>query len=130
MALNDTLANVLNLILNTERVGKPICTVHPISKITLRTLNIMKDHHFIGDIVPKEDGKGGYIEVNLIGGINNCGVIKPKFSVTLSEFDKFEKRFLPAKNFGLLIVSTSQGVMTQMDAKEKGIGGRLIAFVY
>jgi len=46
------------------------------------------------------------------------------------EYEKWEKRFLPAFDFGLLIVSTSQGVMTHKEAREKGIGGRLIAYVY
>ena len=34
------------------------------------------------------------------------------------------------QNFGLLIISTPDGVMTNRDAKEKKVGGRLIAYVY
>ena len=46
------------------------------------------------------------------------------------EFEKFEKRYLPAKNFGILIVTTPEGIMTHNEAKERGIGGRLLAYMY
>ena len=46
------------------------------------------------------------------------------------EFEKFEKRFLPAQDFGILILTTNQGVMTHKEAKERKIGGRLLAYVY
>ena len=59
-----------------------------------------------------------------------CGAIKPNFSVKKDGFEKFEKRYLPAKDFGVLIVSTSQGIMTHVEAKEKKLGGKLIAYVY
>ncbi|MDZ4226799.1 MAG: 30S ribosomal protein S8, partial [Candidatus Pacearchaeota archaeon] len=59
-----------------------------------------------------------------------CGVVKPRFPVKLDEFEKFEKRYLPAKNFGIIIVSTSNGIMTHIEAKEKKLGGRLIAYIY
>ncbi|MCD6456656.1 MAG: 30S ribosomal protein S8, partial [Methanophagales archaeon] len=41
-----------------------------------------------------------------------------------------EKRFLPARKFGLLIVTTSKGVMAHEKAIEAGVGGQLLAFVY
>jgi small subunit ribosomal protein S8 len=66
----------------------------------------------------------------LIGNVNNAGVIKPRFSVTKDNYEKFEKRFLPARNIGVMVVSTSQGIMTHHESKKKNIGGRLIAFCY
>ena len=90
----------------------------------------MKNNHYIGDYNIIEDGKGKIVEVNLLGNINKVGVIKPRFSVTKKEFEKFEKRFLPAKDFWLIIVSTSTGMMTHIEAKKKNVGGRLISFVY
>lgn len=130
MAMNDTLAMALSNILNAEKVGKATCKIKPVSTIIKLVLDIMKDNHYIGSYNVIDDGKGGIIELNLIGGINKCGAIKPRFSVTMTEFDKFEKRFLPSKDFGLLILSTSKGILTQSQAKEKGIGGTLLAYVY
>ncbi len=130
MAMNDTLANVLINLLNAEKVGKVTCVVKPISRITKAVLDIMKENHYIGEYTEIDDKKGGYINVNLIGGLNKCGVIKPRFSATNSEFIKFEKRFLPAKDFGIIIISTSKGIMTLAQAREKKIGGKLLAYIY
>ena len=130
MATNDTLAIALSTMLNAQETGKNTCVVKPVSKITLAVLHIMKERGYIGDYTILEDGKGGNIQVNLTGAINKCGVIKPRFSVTKQEFDKFEKRFLPAKDFGLMIITTPQGIMTQTEAREKGVGGKLLAYVY
>jgi small subunit ribosomal protein S8 len=48
----------------------------------------------------------------------------------MDEYEKFEKRFLPAKGVGVLIVSTIKGIMTHEEAKGKTLGGRLIAYCY
>ena len=68
--------------------------------------------------------------IYLIGKINNCNVIKPRFNVKNDNYEKFEKRFLLAKDFGIIIVSTPKGLMTHIEAKEKGIGGKLILYCY
>ncbi len=130
MAMNDTLAAALSNIWNAEKIAKSSCVVKPISKVTEKVFSIMKEHKFIGDYKAIEDGRGGLFEIQLIGGINKCGVIKPRFSIKKTDYVKFEKRFLPAKDFGFLIVSTSQGIMTHIEAKEKDIGGKLLAYVY
>ena len=130
MATNDTLATALSMILNAQGAGSSICRVKPVSKITLAALGIMKEHLYIGDFQAIDDGKGGVIEVHLTGAINNCGVVKPRFSITKDEFDKFEKRFLPAKGFGVMILTTPQVIMTQNQAREKDTGGKLLAYVY
>ncbi|MBC8444133.1 30S ribosomal protein S8 [Candidatus Woesearchaeota archaeon] len=128
--LNDPLANALSIILNAERIGKKECTIKPSSKIIEKVLEIMKDHHFVGDFEKIESRQGTSLKLNLISNINKCGVIKPRFAVKQDNYEKFEKRFLPAKDFGIIIVSTSQGIMVQKESKEKKIGGKLIAFIY
>lgn len=130
MATNDILAGTLNNIWNAEKVGKNRCIVKPVSKVNKKILDILTDNQYLGEVKVIEDGKGGIFDISLIGKINKCQVIKPRFSVTMKDYSKFEKRYLPAKDFGLLIISTSQGIMTHIEAKEKNIGGRLLAFVY
>jgi len=44
--------------------------------------------------------------------------------------EKFEARYLPAQDFGILIITTNRGVMTHSDAKKMGVGGKLLAYVY
>ncbi len=128
--LNDPLANVLNDMNMATKVGKPDCVVRPASKMILTVLQILQDNNYIGSFEVKEDGRGNSIKINLIGALNKCGVIKPRFPVKLNDFEKFEKRYLPAKDFGLIIISTSQGIMIHNEAKEKKLGGSLLAYVY
>jgi len=90
----------------------------------------MKDNHYIGEFKEIEDLKGNMLSIQLLNKINKCGVIKPRFSVKKEGYEKFEKRFLAAKNFGILIVSTPQGIMINDEAKKKGIGGKLLAYCY
>ena len=60
----------------------------------------------------------------------SCGAIKPRFSVKIREMERYEARYLPAKDFGIIIVSTPSGVMTHKQAKEALTGGKLIAYIY
>lgn len=130
MSLNDTLSNALSNINNCERKGKILCTIKPISKLITQVLKIMKERRYIGEIEIVENSRGGCIKVNLLGAINKCGAIKPRFSVNKDEFEKFEKRYLPAKDFGVILVSTSEGIMVHEEAKQKKIGGKLLAYCY
>ncbi|MBM3303935.1 MAG: 30S ribosomal protein S8 [Candidatus Aenigmarchaeota archaeon] len=126
---HDSLADVFAIIKNTESVGKKECMV-PASKLAADILRIMKDKNYIGRFERIEDGKGGKFRVTLIGNINNCHVVKPRFSTKNDEFIKWEKRFLPANNIGLLLVTTSKGVMDHQKAKKEGLGGQLLGYVY
>jgi len=128
--LLDPLADALSTIKNAENVGKPECTISPASKLIGSVLEVMKDKEYIGDFEFIDDGKSGLFKVQLIGKINTCGVIKPRHSVKTSEFEKWEKRFLPARGFGLIILTTSNGVMTHYEARDTGVGGQLLAYVY
>ncbi len=52
------------------------------------------------------------------------------FLVELDEMEYWEKQYLPGKNFGLMILSTSHGVMSHVQARNEGIGGELLGYVY
>lgn len=130
MSLNDPLANALNNILNAERVAKPECIVTPVSKLIQKVLELMQKKGYLGPLKPVEYNKGGMFIVTLLGKINKCGAIKPRYPIKLPDYEKFEKRYLPAKDFGILILSTSKGIMTHLESKEKKLGGRLLAYVY
>jgi small subunit ribosomal protein S8 len=45
-------------------------------------------------------------------------------------FEEWEKKFLPSRDVGIMVVSTSKGIIAHKDAQEKNIGGRLLAFIY
>ena len=130
MTLNDPLADALSHIKNTERVGKMECSIKPASRLIGNVLGVMKEGGYIEEFEYIEDGRGGVFKVKLGGRINNCNAIKPRFFVRVREYEKWEKRFLPARDFGMLIVTTSKGVMSHNKAIEAGLGGQLLAFVY
>lgn len=128
--LFDPLADAMSTIKNAENIGKSDCTIHPASKLVGSTLKVMADLGYIGEFEFVDDGKSGMFKVEMVGKINKCGVVKPRFSAKVAELEKWEKRFLPARDFGVLIMSTSQGVISHNDARTRGIGGQLLAYVY
>lgn len=128
--LQDPLADALSQVRNAEKVGKKEVILRPASKLVGRVLKVMQDQGYVGSFEFVEDQRGGVFRVNLMGRINNCGVIKPRYNVQRAEFEKWESRYLPAQDFGSLIVTTTGGVVSQYEAKEKNLGGRLLAYVY
>ena len=128
--LNDTLANALSLILNHEKIGRKECLVNQSSKIIKSVIGIMNEMGYIGSFTEITTSRGNSLRVNLLGNINKCGAIKPRYSVKKAQYEKFEKRYLPAKDFGVLFISTPQGIMVHSESKKKGLGGKLLAFCY
>ena len=130
MSTNDPLAACLSKINNAGKVSKREVEVGGISKLKKHVLEIMKREGYLTEINYDEDRRGGKINITLKGAINQCGVIKPRFRVAIPDIEKYEKRYLPAKGFGFLVISTSKGLMTNEEAKAQNIGGRLIAYCY
>ena len=126
---HDPLADMFNVIKNAESAGKSGCIV-PASNIGKNILKVMQEHKYIGSFEFIDDGKGGKFKIELKGRINTCNSIKPRFSVKVDEFIKWEKRFLPAESVGILILTTAKGVMDQHKAKKSNEGGKLLGFVY
>jgi len=128
--LNDPLAAALAKMLNAERIGKREVMVRPASNMIKRILVLMNEHGYVGTFEEIEDGKGNSLKINLLGNINKCGVIKPRFATKKTELKKWEQRYLPAQGFGLILLSTPQGVVTHEQAREKNTGGKLLAYCY
>jgi len=123
------LADVLSAIKNAERVGKKEC-ITPASNLVKEVLKVMQKEGFIGVFEFVDDGRSGKFKVQLKNRVNDCNAIKPRYSVKLDEFEKWEKRFLPARGFGILVISTNKGVMTHENAKKEQLGGKLLAYVF
>ena len=126
----DTLTNGLITIKNNETRNKRECIISPASKLLGQVLRIIQLNGYLGEFEFIDDGRSGKFKVQLLGRINKCSAIKPRFAVKTGAFENWEKQFLPSRDFGLMIVTTSQGVISHRTAEEKNIGGRLLAFVY
>ncbi len=125
----DILADVFYVVNNAENVGKNSCIV-PASALAKNVLMAMQKAGYIGSFEFIDTGRGGQFKIELIGRVNKARIIKPRFSVKRNEFEKWETRYLPALNVGILIVSTSKGVMSQKEAMENSLGGKLLGYVY
>ena len=128
--LLDPLNDAMATIRNAELAGKRECAVRPASKLIGRVLTVMQESGYVVGVERVDDGRGGIYKIALKGSINDCGVIKPRFSVKRTDLDKYEARYLPAQDFGVLILTTTAGVIGHARAKELGVGGKLLAFVY
>ena len=126
----DPLNDALTKIFNAEEAGKYNVDLAPATELLGSVIEIMQTSGYVGEIEKNDDGRGGKYIVQLRGAINQCGVVKPRHSVRRQEFDKWEGRYLPAQDFGLLILTTNSGVMHHKEAKENRIGGKLLAYVY
>ncbi|RLF16816.1 MAG: 30S ribosomal protein S8 [Thermoprotei archaeon] len=133
MVVIDPLANALSTIMNNEMRGHKEAIITPASKLIAMVLRVMQRYGYIGEFEHIDDGRWGKIKVQLLGRINRCGVIKPRFSVKykeLREMPHWLRKYLPSRDIGILILTTSQGVMSHREALERKIGGVLLAYVY
>ncbi len=126
----DPIADGLIAIKNSDNAAKKECLYRPASKLFGEILKVMQAQGYISSYEFIEDGRDGIYKVGLLGKINQCKAIKPRHAVKKNKFEKFEKRYLPARDVGIIVVSTPKGVLSHREAKEKGLGGRLIAYVY
>ncbi|WP_135664107.1 30S ribosomal protein S8 [Halorhabdus rudnickae] len=130
MTGNDPLSAALAEIDNAESVGQLSHIVEPASNEIGNVLEVFYDRGYIDGFEHIEDGKAGKFEVELKGAINECGPVKPRYSAGSDEFEQWEKRFLPARDYGTLVVTTSHGIMSHYEARQAGVGGQVIAYVY
>lgn len=120
----DIIANTLNEIMNAKRAGKTELVVTKNSKLLRNILDIAKQQGYLD-----YSEEGNKIKIDLKN-LNEIKAIKPRYTVPVKNINLYVRRFLPAKNFGLVIVSTNKGLMNHKDAEEKNIGGCLIAYMF
>jgi len=123
----DIVADALNMIRNAKKSRKESVEIKKISNLLIEILKIMKQKNAIKKY--KIDPKEKSVEITL-GDISDCKSIKPRFTVQKDEIEKYQRRYLPARGMGTMIVSTSKGLMTHEEALEEKIGGCLIAYFY
>jgi len=125
----DILADSINMIKTNERIGRKECIIKS-TKLTKKVLEVMKKNEYIKDFEEFNEGHVKKIKINLSNKINKIGIIKPRHVISKNDFQKYESRYIPSKDFGILIISTSKGLLTNAEAKMQNIGGRLILYVY
>ncbi|KAJ3411641.1 hypothetical protein HDV05_001906 [Chytridiales sp. JEL 0842] len=120
--LNDCLKSIVN----AEKMGKRQVLIRPSSKVIVRFLTVMQKHGYIGEFEIIDDHRSGKIVVQLIGRINKCGVISPRFNIKQDDIEKWMANLLPTRQFGFIVLTTSAGIMDHEEARRKKTGGKVL----
>ena len=132
MGMTDPIADMLTRIRNANAMHAEKVSM-PSSKLKLAIAEILKNEGFINDFSVATEGVKKELTINLKYGVNGVKVIsglkkisKPGLRVTVP-CDKLPRVL---NGLGIAIVSTSQGVMTDKNARKLGIGGEVVAYIW
>mmetsp|Transcript_138119 Transcript_138119/g.349993 ORF Transcript_138119/g.349993 Transcript_138119/m.349993 type:complete len:91 (-) Transcript_138119:93-365(-) len=90
----------------------------------------MQKHGYIGDLEIVDDHRAGKVVVDLVGRINKCGVISPRFDVALGDMEQLASNLLPSRQFGHVVLTTPYGIMDHEEARRKNTGGKIVGFFF
>jgi small subunit ribosomal protein S8 len=134
MSMTDPIADFLARIRNGIRARKQNIEC-PRSNIKLRMAEILRDEGFLGEVVSSEDNRQGLLKLTL----RYDG--RPGHGSAITGMRRIsrpgQRAYVPAKQvprvrngLGIAILSTSQGVMTDREARTKGVGGEVLCEVW
>ncbi|APP10722.1 30S ribosomal protein S8 [Lactobacillus delbrueckii subsp. bulgaricus] len=132
MVLTDPIADFLTRIRNAN-MAKHDSVEIPASNIKKSLTEILKQEGFIRDYEVTEDGKQGVIKITLKYGPNGERVISGLKRISkpgLRNYVSADNLPKVLNGLGIAIVSTSAGVLTDKEAREKNVGGEVIAYVW
>ena len=121
----DIISDGLNRIMNAIVAGKKNVTLKHHSKFLQNILAIGKLKGYISEY--SVNPKGLFVEFK---DLHKCKAVKPRYIVKVKDIDKYVRRYLPARGIGVVVLSTSKGLMTHQTALDKGIGGSIVAYFY
>ena len=131
MVMTDPIADMLTRIRNANQ-AKHESVEMPASRLKLEILEVLKNEGYISEYEKVEDGKQGVIKVTLKYN-NKERVIKGLKKISKPGLRVYVKSTeLPKvlNGLGIAIISTSNGIMTDREARKQKLGGEVIAFVW
>ena len=132
MVMTDPIADMLTRLRNANSVYHEKVEI-PGSKIKKAIAAVLKEEGFINDFTFTEDGKQGMITVSLKYGPNREKVITGIKRISkpgLRQYAKASELPRVLGGVGIAIISTSQGIMSDKNARKAGIGGEVVAYVW
>ena len=131
--VTDTISDMLTRIRNANMVKHQIVQI-PATKISLAIAKILKEEGLIEDFENYEENKLKYLLLSL----KYSGKSRKPVICTIKRISKPGLRvYSNAKelpkvldNLGIAIISTSKGVMTNLNAKKLGIGGEILCYIW
>ena len=122
----DVVADGLNQIMNAKRIEKRELVIRRYSKVLLNLFEMMKERGHL-EFEVDEDAKS--VKVKILK-LNECKAVKPRYYVGVGDVDKYLRRFLPSRNFGILVISTNKGMLEHAEAIKENLGGSVVAYFY
>ena len=133
MAANDTISDMLTRIRNSC-MAQHTTTKVPATKMTHSIAKVLKDEGFIGEFEQEGEGIRKYLVISLkYKGKNRQPIIKYLKRVSKPGLRVYKNRKeLPRVlgGIGIAIISTSSGIMTDREARKRGIGGEVLCYVW
>lgn len=132
MVMTDPIADFLTRIRNANSVNHEKVEI-PASKVKRTLAEILKEEGFIKDVEYIEDGKQGILRLYLKYGPNKQKVITGIKRISKPGLRVYAKKDqLPRVlgGLGVAIISTSQGIMSDKEARKKGLGGEVICYIW
>jgi len=132
MSKTDPIADFLTRIRNATRAKHRKVDI-PASNLKKEITRILQEEHYIKSHIVIEDDKQSVIRIYLRYGDNNESVISGLDRISTPGYRRYvRKKAVPRvyNNFGVAIMTTSQGVMTGQDAKRRGVGGEVLCYVW
>ena len=132
MVMTDPIADYLTRIRNANSVNHEKVEI-PASKMKKTMSQILKEEGMIKDFEYIEDGKQGILRVYLKYGPNKQKVITGLKRISRPGLRVYAKKDEIPRilgGLGIAIISTSQGVMTDKQARRRGLGGEVLCYVW
>ena len=126
----NVLADALKTISNASRMGKGEVMVRPSSNIIIKFLKIMQESGYIQEFSKIEDHRSGKLIVKLNGKLNKCRAISPRYNLKVTNLETWVANLLPSRQFGVIVLTTSLGILSHKDASKKKTGGKILGFFY
>ena len=130
MSMTDPIADMLVRIRNAAAVGKPTVKM-PSSKIKVAIAKVLQDEGYIGGSRVTQNGAKAELEI-VLKYFEGKPVIEKLQRVSRSGLRNYRgKDALPKVlgGLGVAIISTSKGIMTDVQARQQGVGGEVLCFV-
>jgi len=129
MTMTDPVADLLTRIRNGAKANKNAIDV-PASNLKKEIVKILMNERYLKDLVELEDNKQGILRVYLRYSAGDVPIIKGIQRVSRpglrSYFDSQKVKQTIHNSRGMMVISTSQGLMTNFEAAKKGIGGEVL----
>jgi small subunit ribosomal protein S15Ae len=91
----------------------------------MSTFSCLEPAGYIGEFEIVDDHRSGKVVIDLIGRINKCGVISPRFDLKLAQIEQWTSNLLPSRQFGYVVLTTSLGIMDHEEVRSRPTSGDL-----